>query len=213
MQMRYIAVSHPGPPDVMELAVGPMPTVGDTEVLIEVAAAGVNRPDVFQRLGKYPPPLGASPILGLEVAGRVSEVGRDVTRWKVGDEVCALVAGGGYAEYCVAPAVQCLPIPRGLDLTTAAAIPETFFTVWTNLFDRGRLQPGEAVLVHGGSSGIGTTAIQLAHANGARVFATAGSAEKCAACERLGAEQAINYRTGDFVAAVRERTGGRGVDV
>jgi len=182
-------------------------------VLIRVAAAGVNRPDVMQRLGKYPPPLGASDIPGLEVAGAVEAVGEDVRTWRSGDRVCALVAGGGYAEYCVAPAPQCLPVPRGMDLIAAAAIPETFFTVWTNVFERGRLKAGESLLVHGGASGIGTTAIQLARAFGARVFATAGSSEKCAACERLGAERAINYRDTDFVAAVREATGGRGVDV
>jgi len=211
--MRYIAVSHPGPPDVLELAVGPMPETGDNDVLIEVAAAGVNRPDVFQRLGKYPPPPGASPILGLEVAGRVSKVGRDVSQWKTGDAVCALVAGGGYAEYCAAPAVQCLPIPDSLSPVQAAAVPETFFTVWTNVFQRGRLQPGETLLVHGGASGIGTTAIQLAAAIGARVFATVGSAEKCSVAVSLGAEDAFNYHTTDFVDAVRDRTKGRGVDV
>jgi putative PIG3 family NAD(P)H quinone oxidoreductase len=213
MQMHYIAVSEPGPPDVLELAVGPIPAVGDNDVLIEVAAAGVNRPDVFQRMGKYPPPAGASPILGLEVAGRVAEVGRDVTMWKVGDAVCALVAGGGYAEYCVAPAVQCLPIPDGLSLVQAAAIPETFFTVWTNVFQRGRLTMGETLLVHGGTSGIGTTAIQLAAAVGARVFATVGSAEKCSVAVSLGAVDAFNYHSTDFVAAIRDHTEGRGVDV
>jgi NADPH2:quinone reductase len=211
--MHYIAVSEPGPPDVLELTTGPIPAVGDNDVLIEVAAAGVNRPDVFQRLGKYPPPPGASPILGLEVAGRVTEVGRDVGQWKVGDTVCALVAGGGYAEYCVAPAVQCLPVPRGLSLVQAAAIPETFFTVWTNVFQRGRLAMGEVCLIHGGTSGIGTTAIQLASATGARVFATVGSDEKRVAAESLGAEMAINYQRADFVAEVMQRTGGRGVDV
>jgi putative PIG3 family NAD(P)H quinone oxidoreductase len=178
-----------------------------------VAAAGVNRPDVFQRRGRYPPPPGASDIPGLEVSGVIEALGPGVSEWHVGDAVCALVTGGGYAEYCVAPAPQCLPVPRGMDVVTAAAIPETFFTVWTNVFQRGRLQPGESILVHGGSSGIGTTAIQLAKARGSRVFATAGSAEKCAACERLGAERAINYRDADFVAVVRELTGGRGVDV
>lgn len=213
MQMRYIAVPEPGPPDVLELAVGPIPAVGDNDVLIEVAAAGVNRPDVFQRLGKYPPPPGASPILGLEVAGRVSELGRDVTQWNVGDAVCALIAGGGYAEYCVAPAVQCLPLPRAASMVQAAAIPETFFTVWTNVFQRGRLKAGETILVHGGASGIGTTAIQLAAAVGARVFATVGSAEKCSAAVSLGAEDAFNYHTTDFVEAVRDRTKGRGVDM
>jgi NADPH:quinone reductase len=182
-------------------------------VLIRVAAAGVNRPDVFQRRGRYAPPPGASDIPGLEVSGIVETLGPGVTRWRVGDAVCALVTGGGYAEFCVAPGPQCLPVPRGMDLVTAGALPETFFTVWTNVFQRGRLQQNESLLVHGGSSGIGTTAIQLAKAMGARVFATAGSAEKCAACERLGAERAINYRDADFVAVVRDLTGGRGVDV
>jgi NADPH2:quinone reductase len=189
----------------------PVPAAG--EVLIKVAAAGVNRPDVFQRLGRYPPPAGASDIPGLEIAGTVEAVAAGVGDWRVGDAVCALVAGGGYAEYCVAPAPQCLPVPRGVDLVAAAAIPETFFTVWTNVFERGRLTAGESILIHGGSSGIGTTAIQLAHARGARVFATARSAEKCAACERLGAERAVNYRDADFVAEIRALTGGRGVDV
>ena len=189
----------------------PVPAAG--EVLIRVAAAGVNRPDVFQRRGRYNPPPGASDIPGLEVSGAIAAIGPEVSGWRIGDTVCALVTGGGYAEYCVAPAPQCLPVPRGMDVITAGAIPETFFTVWTNVFQRGRLQPGESLLVHGGSSGIGTTAIQLAAHTGARVFATAGSAEKCAACERLGAERAINYRDADFVASVRELTGGRGVDV
>ncbi|HEV3138938.1 MAG TPA: NAD(P)H-quinone oxidoreductase, partial [Vicinamibacterales bacterium] len=171
------------------------------------------RPDVFQRRGRYPPPPGASDIPGLEVAGTVADVGRDVTDWPKGAAVCALVAGGGYAEYCTAPAPQCLPTPRGMDFVSAAAIPETFFTVWTNVFERGRLAAGESILIHGGSSGIGTTAIQLANARGARVFATAGSADKCAACERLGAEKCINYRDGDFVADVKSLTDGRGVDV
>jgi len=191
----------------------PRPVVGPGEVLVKVAAAGVNRPDVMQRQGKYPPPAGAPDIPGLEIAGTIEEVGPAVTEWRVGDRVCALVWGGGYAEYCSAPAPQVLPVPKGMDLTHAAAIPETTFTVWTNLFERGKLQPGEAVLVHGGSSGIGTTAIQLAKAMGARVFATAGSPEKCAACEALGAERAFNYRDSDFVSGVREATGDRGVDV
>jgi len=173
----------------------------------------VNRPDVMQRQGKYPPPPGASDIPGLEIAGTIESVGDGVHDWCNGDRVCALLAGGGYAEYAVAPVPQCLPMPRALDFTAAAAIPETFFTVWTNVFDRGRLQPSESLLVHGGASGIGTTAIQLARAFGSRVFATAGTTEKCAACERLGAERAINYRETDFVAAVREATDGRGVDV
>lgn len=189
----------------------PVPVAG--EVLIKVTAAGVNRPDVFQRLGNYPPPKGVTDIPGLEIAGTIDQRGEGVTDWKIGDRVCALVAGGGYAEYCVAPTPQCLPIPRGLDFVAAAAIPETYFTVWTNVFQRGRLAAGESLLVHGGSSGIGTTAIQLARARGARVFATAGSAEKCAACERLGAERAIDYHAEDFVAIARELTGGHGVDV
>jgi putative PIG3 family NAD(P)H quinone oxidoreductase len=208
-----IEISTPGGPDVLVPVERPRPVPGAGEVLVKVAAAGVNRPDVMQRLGKYPPPPGASDIPGLEIAGTIEELGQDVTEWRVGDEVCALVAGGGYAEYCAAPSPQCLPAPRGLDMIHAAGIPETFFTVWTNVFDRGRLRRGESILVHGGSSGIGTTAIQLARASGSRVFATAGSAEKCAACERLGAERAINYRDSDFVAIVRELTGGRGVDV
>jgi putative PIG3 family NAD(P)H quinone oxidoreductase len=178
-----------------------------------VGAAGVNRPDIMQRLGRYPPPPGASDIPGLEVAGTIEAVGADVRGWQPGDAVCALVAGGGYATYCAAPAPQCLPVPRGLDMPHAAAIPETFFTVWTNVFERGRLARDESILIHGGTSGIGTTAIQLARAFGARVFATAGTAEKCAACEKLGAERAFNYRAGDFVAAVRDATDGRGVDV
>jgi putative PIG3 family NAD(P)H quinone oxidoreductase len=182
-------------------------------LLIRDAAAGVNRPDVFQRRGRYPPPPGASDIPGLEIAGTVDASGEGVTGWPAGSAVCALVSGGGYAEYCTAPAPQCLPVPRGLDFVAAAAVPETFFTVWTNVFERGRLAPGESLLVHGGSSGIGTTAIQLARARGARVFATAGSADKCAACERLGAETCINYREVDFAAAVKAATGNRGVDV
>jgi NADPH2:quinone reductase len=211
--MIAIEIREPGGPEVLVPVERPVPRAAAGDVLIKVAAAGVNRPDVLQRRGRYPPPPGASDIPGLEIAGTIAAIGDGAEAWKVGDEVCALVAGGGYAEYCVAPAPQCLAIPRGLDLTAAAAIPETFFTVWTNVFDRGRLKAGESILVHGGSSGIGTTAIQLAHALGARVFATAGSPEKCAACERLGAERCINYRDTDFVAAVKELTGGRGVDV
>jgi len=211
--MIAIEIREPGDADVLVPCERPAPVPARDEVLIRVAAAGVNRPDVFQRRGGYAPPPGASDIPGLEVSGVIEALGPGVTRWRVGDSVCALVTGGGYAEYCVAPAPQCLPVPRGLDLITAAAIPETFFTVWSNVFQRGRLQPGESLLVHGGSSGIGTTAIQLGKAKGARVFATAGSAEKCAACERLGAERAINYHDADFVAVVRELTGGRGADV
>ena len=211
--MIAIEITSPGEPDVLVPVERPRPVPAAGEVLIKVAAAGVNRPDVFQRRGRYPPPPGASDIPGLEVSGIVEALGPGVDTFHAGDAVCALVAGGGYAEYCVAPAPQCLPAPRGLDLVAAGGIPETFFTVWTNVFDRGRLRASESILVHGGSSGIGTTAIQLARARGARVFATAGSAEKCAACERLGAERAINYRSEEFVAIVRELTGGRGVDV
>ena len=211
--MIAIEIREPGEPDVLVPVERPKPEPEAGDVLIKVAAAGVNRPDVFQRRGRYAPPPGASDIPGLEVSGTIEAVGPGVSEWRVGDVVCALVTGGGYAEYCVAPAPQCLALPRGMDVVTAAAIPETFFTVWTNVFQRGRLQRGESILIHGGSSGIGTTAIQLAQARGARVFATAGSAEKCAACERLGAEHAINYRDADFVASVRSLTGGRGVDL
>jgi putative PIG3 family NAD(P)H quinone oxidoreductase len=211
--MIAIEIHEPGGPEVLVAAERPTPVPGDGEVLIKVAAAGVNRPDIFQRLGRYPPPPGASDIPGLEVAGTIEQLGPQARGWRVGDQVCALVAGGGYAEYCAAPTPQCLPVPRGLDFVAAAAVPETFFTVWTNVFERGRLQAGESLLVHGGSSGIGTVAIQLARMGGSRVFTTAGSAEKCAACEQFGAERAINYREADFAAVVRELTGGRGVDV
>jgi len=211
--MIAIEITQPGGPDVLVPVERPRPAIASGEVLIKVAAAGVNRPDIFQRRGRYPPPPGASDIPGLEVSGVVEVVAPDVKAFHAGDAVCALVAGGGYAEFCAAPAAQCLPAPRALDLVAAAAIPETFFTVWTNVFERGRLRAGESLLVHGGSSGIGTTAIQLARARGARVFATAGSAEKCAACQRLGAERAVDYRHEDFAAVVRELTGGRGVDV
>lgn len=211
--MLAIEIREPGGPEVLVPAERPRPSPGPGDVLIKVAAAGVNRPDVMQRRGQYPPPPGASDIPGLEVAGTIEALGAEVTDWRVGDRVCALVSGGGYAEYCVAPAPQCLPVPDSMSLFDAAAIPETFFTVWTNVFERGRLQRGESLLVHGGSSGIGTTAIQLGRAFGARVFATAGTAEKCAACEQLGADRAVNYRDTDFVAAVREANGGRGVDV
>jgi putative PIG3 family NAD(P)H quinone oxidoreductase len=211
--MIAIEIQHPGGPEVLVPVERPTPAPASGEVLIDVAAAGVNRPDLFQRLGRYPPPAGITDIPGLEISGTIVEVAADVRDFRVGDVVCALVAGGGYAEYCVAPAPQCLPVPRGLDVVAAAAIPEAFFTVWTNVFERGRLQTGEAILIHGGSSGIGTTAIQLARAFGARVFATAGSPEKCAACERLGAERCINYRTADFVAIIRQQTAGVGVDV
>lgn len=211
--MRCIEIAQFGPADGLRLVERPTPTPGPGEVLIEVHAAGVNRPDVIQRYGKYAPPPGTTDIPGLEVAGVVREVGEGVDRWRVGDEVCALVAGGGYADWCVAPAGQCLPVPRGCSMVEAAAIPETFFTVWTNVFERGRLQRDETMLVHGGSSGIGTTAIQLGRAFGARVLATAGSDDKCGACERLGAMLAVNYRTTDWVASARQATAGRGVDL
>ena len=211
--MIAIAIREPGPPDVLVPVERPIPDVGPNEVLIRVAAAGVNRPDVMQRQGRYAPPQGVTDIPGLEVAGTIEACGPGVRGWSVGDRVCALVAGGGYAEYCVAPAPQCLPVPAGLDLAAAAALPEVMFTVWTNVFERGRLQAGESILVHGGSSGIGTAAIQVARARGARVFATAGTDEKCRACEALGAERCINYRDHDFVAEVKALTDGRGVDV
>lgn len=211
--MTCIEIAEPGGPEVLRPTTRPRPVAGPGEVLIEVAAAGINRPDVVQRQGNYKPPPGATDIPGLEVAGTVAALGDGVADWKVGDPVCALVVGGGYAEYCPAPAVQCLPIPKGLSPVEGGALPETFFTVWTNLFDRGRLQPGETLLIHGGSSGIGTTAIQVATAFGAKVVTTAGSAEKCEACAKLGAAMAINYRDRDFVEAVKEFTGGKGADV
>jgi putative PIG3 family NAD(P)H quinone oxidoreductase len=211
--MLAIEIREPGGPEVLVPVERPQPRAGPGEVLIKVSAAGVNRPDLLQRQGQYPPPPGASDIPGLEVAGTAVAIGTSAGGWREGDAVCALVAGGGYAEYCVAPAPQCLPVPKGLDFTAAAAMPETFFTVWTNVFDRGRLTQGESLLVHGGASGIGTTAIQLARARGARVFATAGAAVKCEACERLGAERCINYRTDDFALELKQLTGGRGVDV
>jgi len=211
--MIAIEISRFGGPEVLRPIERPTPALKPGEVLIKVAAAGVNRPDVSQRQGGYPPPPGASDIPGLEVAGTIEDLASDVSGWRRGDRVCALVAGGGYAEYCAAPAPQCLPLPGRLDFTHGAGIPETFFTVWTNVFDRGRLAAGEWLLVHGGTSGIGTTAIQLARARGARVIATAGSPEKCDACLHLGAEHAINYRAFDFVELSRQFTGGRGVDV
>ena len=211
--MIAISILKPGAPDVLQPIEMPAPRPGPREVLIRVAAAGVNRPDLMQREGKYPPPPGASDIPGLEVSGTIAACGPGVERWREGDVVCALVTGGGYAEYCIAPEAQCLPIPSAVDLVSAAAMPETFFTVWTNVFERGRLRAGESFLVHGGASGIGTTAIQMTRAFDARVFATAGTDEKCAACERLGAERAINYKTEDFAAAVMSLTGGRGIDV
>ncbi len=211
--MRYIETPEPGGPEVLRLATRPVPLPGADEVLIRVEAAGINRPDISQRKGSYPPPPGASPHLGLEVAGTVAVSGENARHFSPGDRVAALVNGGGYAEYRVAPEAQCLPWPRGYDAIRAAALPETFFTVWANLFGHGRLARGESVLIHGGTSGIGVTAIQLARERGARVFATAGSAEKCAACLRFGAEAAINYREEDFVARVKALTDGKGVDV
>jgi putative PIG3 family NAD(P)H quinone oxidoreductase len=211
--LRVIEIARFGPPDGLQLAERPMPRPGAGEVLIKVAAAGVNRPDVVQRYGKYPPPPGASDLPGLEVAGHIAERGEGVVQWRAGDAVCALLSGGGYAEYCVAPQAQCLRPPDTLSLVEAAAVPETFFTVWTNVFERGRLQANETILVHGGSSGIGTTAIQLAREFGARVFTTAGSEAKCQACRELGASLAVNYRNTDFVAACKDATAGRGVDL
>jgi len=211
--MTAVEIREPGPPDVLVPTQRPVPQPGEGEVLIEIAVAGVNRPDVLQRQGNYAPPPGVTDIPGLEVAGRIVAVGPGVSEWRAGDAVCALVAGGGYAEYCAAPAVQCLPLPRGYSMVEGAVLPETFFTVWSNVFDRAHLRAGETFLVHGGSSGIGTTAIQLAKAFGARVFATAGSPEKCKACEDLGAERAINYRDEDFGAVIKDLTGGRGIDV
>ena len=212
-QMRAIEITTPGGPEVLRPGQRPVPVPAEGEVLIEVAFAGVNRPDVLQRKGGYAPPPGASDIPGLEVSGTIVRLGPQVKEWKVGDEVCALVTGGGYAEYVNAPAVQCLRIPNGLTLEQAASLPETFFTVWVNVFDRAGLKNDETLLVQGGSSGIGVTAIQMARALGHAVYVTAGTAEKCAACEKLGATRAINYRNEDFVAVIKEMTGGRGVDV
>ena len=211
--MRYIAVREPGPPDVLVYAEGPLPAARPGEVLIEVAYAGVNRPDCLQRSGAYPPPPDASPIVGLEVAGRIAAVGEGVTQWKVGDEVCALTPGGGYAAYCTTPAGFCLPIPAGLTLEQAAGVPENYFTVWYNLFDRLHFDAGESVLIHGGTSGIGLTAIQLCKAFGATVFATAGSAAKVEFCRTMGADHAIDYKTQEFVAEIARITGKRGVNM
>ena len=211
--MHVVEIAQPGGPEVLRPAQRPLPALKPGEVLIQVAAAGVNRPDCFQRAGLYPPPPGASDLPGLEVAGTIAQVGPGVSQWKPGDKVCALTPGGGYAQYCATPAGHCLPVPKGLTLTEAASLPETVFTVWINVFERGRLSAGETLLVQGGSSGIGVTAIQLARAMGHRVFATAGSAEKCAACETLGAERAINYKSEDFAEVIKSLTQGRGVDV
>ena len=211
--MTAIAIRAPGGPEMLVPEQRPVPAPGAGEILVKVAAAGVNRPHVMQRMGLYPPPKGAPDIPGLEIAGTVVACGAGVTRWKIGDQVTALVVGGGYAEYCIAVDGHALPIPAGLSATEAAAIPETFFTVWHNVFERGGLKSGETLLVHGGSSGIGTTAIQLARNFGARVIVTAGSAEKCDACRKLGADVAINYRTEDFVAIVKDATDGKGAEV
>jgi len=212
-RMTAIVTTSPGGPEVLVPQERPVPAPGEGEILVKVAAAGVNRPDIMQRLGLYPPPAGVTDILGLEMAGEVAACGDGVGRWKPGDRVTALVIGGGYAEYCVAHESHALPIPAGLSMAQAAAVPETFFTVWHNVFQRGDLKAGETLLVHGGSSGIGTAAIQLAKALGARVIVTAGSTEKCDACRRLGADVAINYRSEDFVAVTKSSTGGAGANV
>ena len=212
-EMTAIIIDGKGGPEVLQSAKRPVPQPTAGQILVKVAAAGVNRPDVAQRMGAYPPPPGHSPLPGLEIAGEVVAVGPSVARWKAGDVVCALVNGGGYAGYCIAEETAALPIPAGLDMVRAGALPETAFTVWNNVFERGGLAAGEWFMVHGGTSGIGTMAIQLAKAFGARVIATAGSAEKCQACLDLGADVAINYRTDDFVKAAKEATGGRGVNV
>ena len=211
--MKAIEIRDPGESNTLELVDRPLPRPKEGEVLVKVAATSVNRLDLFQRLGAYPVPPDASDILGLDIAGTVAALGSGASGWSVGDEVCALVTGGGYAEYCTAAADNCLPVPKGLDMGQAAALPETFFTVWSNVFDRVGLKSGESFLVHGGSSGIGTTAIQLGANLGNRVFTTAGTAEKCKICEGLGAERAINYNEEDFVEVVKEATGGEGVNV
>ena len=212
-QMRFVDLPTFGGPEVMVLATGPLPAVRPGEILVRVGAAGVNRPDVAQRSGNYPAPKDASPVLGLEIAGEVVALGEGVSDFRIGDKVCALANGGGYAEFCAVPAGQALPWPKGYDAVKAAALCETFFTVWANLFQMAGLTEGETVLIHGGTSGIGTTAIQLARAFGATVYATAGSKEKCQACERLGAVRGIDYRTEDFAEVVKAETGGKGVDV
>jgi NADPH2:quinone reductase len=212
--MKAIVITHPGGPEVLQLEERPKPSIATNEILVKVSAAGINRPDVFQRKGNYPPPQGApEDIPGLEIAGTVAEIGTNVSRWKVGDKVCALIMGGGYAEYCNVPDAQCLPIPGNLSFPDAASLPETFFTVWSNVFDRAKLQPGETLLVHGGSGGIGIAAIQMAMALGGKVYVTAGSDEKCKFCEDLGAAKAINYNTEDFVSEIAKLTNNKGVDV
>ncbi len=214
MMMKAIVITRPGAPEVLQPTDRPTLTPAAHEVLIRVHASGINRPDVFQRKGNYPPPPGASlDIPGLEVAGIIEAIGEEVTRWRPGDRVCALLSGGGYAEYCAAPEGQCLPIPGELSFVEAASLPETFFTVWSNVFERAWLRPGESLLVHGGSSGIGVAAIQIAKALGSAVYATAGSDDKCRTCENLGATKAINYKNADFVEDIDQLTGGKGVDV
>jgi putative PIG3 family NAD(P)H quinone oxidoreductase len=212
-RMTAIGIKTPGGPEALAPEERPVPTPGPTEVLVQVKAAGVNRPDVMQRKGQYPPPPGAPDIPGLEIAGDVVAIGDKVARWKVGDKVCALVSGGGYAEYCITDEATALSIPKGFSYIEAAALPETFMTVWHNVFERGALKAGETLLVHGGSSGIGTTAIMLAKAFGAKVIATAGSAEKCEACRKLGADVAIDYNKEDFVAVTKEATGKKGAEL
>nr|WP_294796243.1 NAD(P)H-quinone oxidoreductase [uncultured Mucilaginibacter sp.] len=212
--MQSIIISQPGGPEVLQVEYRPIPTYGEYEVLVKVAAAGINRPDIFQRKGNYPPPVGAPvDIPGLELAGTITAVGSKVTRWQIGDKVCALVVGGGYAEYCNVPEGQCLPVPENLSLTEATSLPETFFTVYSNVFNDNFLKAGDSILVHGGSGGIGSTAIQMAKALGITVYATAGSEEKCAFCESLGADSAINYKAEDFVEVIKEVTAGKGVNL
>jgi NADPH2:quinone reductase len=212
--MKAIVITHPGGPEVLKPEERSKPSTAPNEVLVKVAAAGINRPDVFQRKGNYPAPKDApQDIPGLEVSGTIAEVGADVTRWKIGDKVCALVMGGGYAEYCNVPEGQCLPVPGKLSFVEAASLPETFFTVWSNVFDRGQLKAGESLLVHGGSSGIGVTAIHMAHALASTVYVTAGSDEKCRFCEDLGAAKAINYKTENFPEVIKQITNNKGVDV
>lgn len=212
--MKAIVISKPGGPEVLRLEQRPKPLIAPNEVLVKVAAAGVNRPDVYQRKGNYPPPKDApQDIPGLEIAGTIVQTGDHVTRWKIGDKVCALVSGGGYAQYCSAVQGQCLPVPGKLTFVEAASLPETFFTVWSNVFDRGKLKPGESLLVHGGTSGIGVTAIQMAGALGSQVYVTAGSDEKCQYCQTLGTVRAINYKTENFAKVIEQCTNGKGVDV
>jgi putative PIG3 family NAD(P)H quinone oxidoreductase len=212
-EMHVVEIAAPGGPEQLKPAMRPLPHPGAGEVLVRVAAAGVNRPDVMQRQGRYPPPPGASDLPGMEIAGEIVELGTDVSGWELGDQITSLLPGGGYAAYAIAAAPLCMRLPAGLSMVEAAAIPETYMTVWTNLFERGGCKAGDTVLIHGGTSGIGTTAIQLAAAWGARVFATAGSPEKARACEKLGAERGIDYRSEDFVAVIRAATGGYGIDI